>query len=359
MTRERYTLRTFPAGAPASGLTYFIKLHADDSTLATGTTDASGQVTYTPDLSPGPHYFTGTDTAPTPDSVRVVSSKTMGSGGSYSLGELPFALRALGTGVTRGYANACAVTYDGAGLDLDTNTGAMLALGIPAVIYTSVHQSVTNTRDATNPRQCYWVAEFTGVGQTNEGKVVLKDVCGTAAASPSLPALTQTEATWQLPLATFRLPNTGSTTLTQVTDVRTYLATRNPVLSDVKSRTDPASVATTTSTTLTNPTTLNTSLTLLSGVTYDINIRGFLTCKISAAPFEAQMSVYVGNPATPANVAPFIGTTSTGYIGLANAHNVTVVGTGAAVTCSMAIKVTGGTMSYTTGVLDVTAVPRT
>jgi hypothetical protein len=355
MTRERWTIRTFPAGAAASGIPYTVKLHADDSTLASGTTDASGQATYTPNLSPGPHYITATDTAPTPDSVRVMSSKSYGSGGAYSLAELPIILRALGTGVLRNYLNACAVTYDAAGLDLDTNTGGLMALGIPAVISSSIHQSVTTTRDVTNPKQCYWVAEFTGIGQTNEGKVELKDVCGTAAASPALPALTQTEATWQLPLATFRLPNSSSTTLTQLTDVRSYLLTRNPVLVAIAQRTNPATETTTTSTTGVDASSLNTSVTLVSGVTYDIEARGFLVCKISAAPFQAQMAVYIGSTST---MSDFISTTNTTYISLYNTHTLTVVGSGAAVSCAVRIKVTGGTMTYQVGQLEVTATPR-
>jgi hypothetical protein len=115
-------------------------------------------------------------------------------------------------------------------------------------------------------------------------------------------------------------------------------------------------VDTTTSTTGVSATTLATTLTLLNGVTYDINVRGSLTCKISAIPFQAQMSVYI---AGVGNLAPFIGTTSTTYINISNAHNLTMVGTGGLIGCGVYIKVTGGTMSYTTGVLDVTAVPRT
>lgn len=356
MTKDRWTARTYPAGAASSGLPYTVKLHLDNSTLGSGNTDASGQATYAPNLSPGPHYFTVTDTAPTPDSIRVISSQSYGSGGAFSLAELPLILRALGTGVVRNYLNTCAVTYDGAGLDLDTNTGTMLALGIPAVISTSIHQTISaGVRDATNPKQCYWCAVFTGPGQTEEGKVVLSEVCGTAAASPALPALTQTEALYQLPLATFRLPNTSSTTLTQVTDVRTYLQTRNPIVSSVVQRTDPTSEATTTSTTGADATSLTTTVTLISGVTYDISARAFLTCKISAAPSQAQVSVYINGTS---NIAGYVSSTSTSYLGLANAYALTMTGTGAAISCGVRIKVTGGTMTYATGLLEVTATPR-
>jgi hypothetical protein len=358
MTRERWTIRTYPAGAASSGIPYTVKLHLDDSTLASGNTDASGQATYTPNLSPGPHYITATDTAPTPDAVRVMSSKSYGSGGAYSLAELPIILRALGTGVLRNYLNTCAVTYDGAGLDLDTNTGAMLALGIPAVINTSVNTAISAAlRDATNPKQCYWCAVFTGIGQAEEGKVVLSPVCGTAAASPSLPALTQSETTYQFPLATFRLPNTGSTTLTQVTDVRAYLQTRNPTLSGIASRANPAIENTTTSTTGVDAITAvgSETVTLVNGVIYDIQARGFLVCKISAAPFQAQIAVYINGVG---NISGFISTTNTTYISLSNAHALTMVGTGAAITCGIRVKVTGGTMTYQAGQIEIVATPR-
>lgn len=354
MTRERYTLRTSPGGAAASGLGYTIKLHADDSPLDSGVTDGSGQALYVANLSPGPHYFTGTDTAPTPDAVRVVSSTTMGSGGSYSLAEVPYALRALGTGVVRNYLNTCAVSYDGAGLDLDTNTGSLLILGIPLSIASSMHQSVTATRDATNPKQCYWVVEVTGPGQTNEGKAVLKEVCGTAAASPALPSLTQTEATYQFPLATFRLPNTGSTTLTQLADVRAYLQTRNPVVTGLAQRTDPAVETTTTATGAgVSAATMSTTITLLSGVAYDIQVRTFLTVKISATNFQASVAARINGV-----VGTYSNTNSTSYVGLFSSYSATIIGTGAAIDVGTQLKVTGGTMTYTVGTCDIVATPR-
>lgn len=356
MTKEKWTIRTYPAGAASSGIPYTVKLHADDSPLAIGNTASDGSVTYAPSLSPGPHYITATDTAPTPDAVRVVSSKSSGGGGGYSLAEVPIVLRSLGNGVVRGYLNTCAVSYDGAGLDLDTNTGGMSVMGIPAVINASIHQSVTSTRDATNPKQCYWVAEFTGIGEAEEGKVVLKDVCGAAGASPSLPSLTQSESTYQFPLATFRLPNSSSTTLTQLTDVRTYLLARNPVVSSIVQRTDPTAEGTTTSSTGADATSLTTTVTLLNGVVYDLQANAFLTCKTSSVAFPAQMAVYLNGTG---NIGTYVSTNSTAYVGLGNALSLSgVTGTGAAVSCGVRIKIAGGTMTYSTGLLQVTAVPR-
>lgn len=359
--KNKITIRTYPGGGPATGISYAVKLHADDSSLASGTTDGAGQFDYNPNLSPGPFYWEATDTAPTPDAVRKGSSKSSGSGGAYSLAEIPHVLRALGPGVIRGLLNACAVTYDGAGLDLDTDTGAILSgQGIPAVIASAVHQSVTTTRDATNPKQCFWVAEFTGIGQIEEGKVVLKDVCGSPAASPSLPSLTQSDSMWQEPLATFRLPNTSSTTLTQLTDVRRYVLTRNPVVIAAARRTDPAISVNVTSTAGVDVTWTDGSpnVTLLNGVTYDLTACSTLLVKaaagqtISVAP---SLAALVGG-----SFATFVFTNvSSDYVSLTNVHNLSgLVGTGAAVVNSLGIKVSGGTGAYLTGSMLVVATPR-
>ena len=356
MTKAVHTIRTFPAGAAAATKPYTVKLHADDSTLQSGNTDANGQVSYAPNLSPGPFYITGTDATPDPDSVRVTSSKSTGSGGAYSLAELPLVLRAFGNGVIDGYLNELAVSYDAAGLDLDIATGAMIAKGIPAVVTTTFEHAVVTARDATNPKACYLVLEFTGVGETNEGKVVSKDVCGTAAASPSLPALTQTEATYQYPLATFTLPTTASTTLTNVVDVRTFVGQRNPVVSSVVRRTDPTSEATTTSTTGADATSLTTTVTLLNGVVYDLELRCFLMSKISSAGQTAQVAGYLNGTG---NISAYISSNATDFVGVANVHTLEgVTGSGAAISCGVRIKCSGGTMTYQAGYLMVKAVPR-
>jgi hypothetical protein len=362
MTKEKYTLRTYPGGAAATALAYTVKLHVDDSTLASSTTDSAGQASYAPNLSPGPHYFTGTDTAPTPDAVRVVSSKSTGSGGAYSLAEIPMALRVLGNGVIDGYLNELAITDPDSGSNLSYATGAALIKGIPAVVNTSGTYVISGdvSPDASNPKACYLVLELTGIGQTEEGKVVMKAVCGTAAASPSLPSLTQTEATYQYPLASFTYGTSGSSNanrVTSLTDLRTFLPGRNPVVSSIVRRTDPTSEATTTSTTGADATSLTTTVTLVSGVVYDLQARCFLLTKISDAAQTAQVAAYL---TSTSEISSYLTANSTSYVGLANAHSLgSVTGSGAAVSAGVRIKVSGGTMTYSVGMLEVIAVPRT
>jgi hypothetical protein len=348
------TLREYPAGTPSVGVDVVLYREIDDVEIDTVTTDADGRWSYTQNGHPGPWRWEADDG----DTVRVSSSQSYGSGGAYATYELVPALRVPGTGIIPGFGDELAVTYDGAGLDLDVATGGAVVQGIPAIWWSAAEHTVATARDASNPKQCYLVLEVTGAGEAEEGKVVLKDVCGAAAASPTLPSLTQTEATYQFPLATFRLPTTASTTLTQVTDARPAAAgTSNPVVSSVVRRTDPTSVATTTSTTGADATSLTTSLTLLDGVTYDLDARCFLVCKIGTAGQTAQLAIYLNGTS---NMSDYVANSATDYLGIGNAHTLgSVAGTGAAVNCGVRIKVSGGTMSYHVGYLLVTATPRT
>lgn len=357
MTKARGILRTYPAGAAATGLAISIKREVDDVEIATDTTDGSGVWDYSANGSPGPWYWGGTDTAPTPDALRAGSTIAYGGGGAYSLYELVYALRALGNGVISGYLNALAVTYDAAGLDLDVATGGAVVRGIPCIFAAVTDHTVATTRDATNTKACYLVVRVTGAGETEEGKTVIADTCGTAAASPALPALTQTEALYELPLATFILPTTASTTLTSVVDVRTYLMTRNPVVSAVARNTDPTVAANVTSTSGADVTWASGSpnVTLLNGVVYDLTVYSFLLVKAAAG-----QTISIA-PSLNADVATYISSNvSADYIGLANVHILAgVTGSGGAVTNVLKVKVSGGTGSILTGFMLVTAVPRT
>lgn len=353
-------IRTFPGGLPATGKAYTVKREADDSTLGSGTTDSDGQFTYTANLSPGPTYWTATDTSTDPNSVRKGSSISTGSGGAYSLAEVPIALRVLGNGVIRGYLNEMACTDPGTAKKISYGTGAAIVNGIPAVIYTAGDYTATTSTDATNTKACYLVLEVTGLGQAEEGKVVMKDVCGSAAASPSLPTLTQTEATYQFPLYTFILGVTGASnanSITTLTSVRTFASTNPTVLSGAR-REVPTAAVSVTSTTGSSVTWTDgsTSTTLLDGVTYDISAYATLLCRapsgqtISIAPFINGTS----------NVSTYISTNvSADYVLLSN-HSALpgVVGTGAAITNGLRVKVSSGTGSYLTGSILFTAVPR-
>ncbi len=353
------TIRSFPGGLAAGGLPYTVKLHLDDSTLASGTTTVAGQFEYSPNLHPGPHYWTATDAAADPDVIRVGSSKSAGSGGTYSFYELPILLRLLGTGVVPDYLNELAVTYDGAGLDLDVATGAANILGLPAVVAVETEHTVVTARDAANTKACYLVLEATGLGEAEEGKIVFKDVCGAAAASPSLPTLTQTDALYQFPLASFILPTSASTTLSTLVDLRAFVGPGggNPQVSNTARRSDPTSTTTTTSTTGADIASLTTTVTLLDGVVYDIEARAHVLVKAPVGQ-EVQVAVYIGDVAL---ISAYIGSeVSADYVGITNVHTLeNLTGDGGAETCGVRWRVdASGTATALTGVLLVIATPR-
>ena len=357
MTKAQGTFRTYPAGAAASGETVTIKKEADGSTITTDTTDANGQWQYSANGSVGPWYWEATNASVT----RAGSTKSYGSGGAYSLYELAYALRVLGDGVIEGYLDDLEVTYDGAGLDLDVAAGGAVGAGVPAIFYDATELTSVGTRDATHPKACYVVVEISPPGQSDEGRSEIKAVCGTAAASPSLPSLTNDETLRQIPLATYRLPNTSSTTLSNLADARAFLLdpaniTRNPIVSSVVRRTDPTSEATTTSTTGEDVTSLTTTVTLVSGVVYDLEARALLVCKISSSGQTVSIAPYLNGTS---NIATYISGNHTDYLALGNVHTLAgVTGSGAAVSCGLRIKVSGGTATYQAGYLLVRAVPR-
>lgn len=359
MSKNTIIVRTFPAGAAASGEAYSIKRESDNFELASGTTSAAGLITYAPNGSPGPWRWE----VDTGDTVRKGSSKHAGSGGSYSLAEIPVALRLMGKGVIDGYLNELAVTDPDSGTNLSVATGAVIANGIIAVWNTSATHAVATAQDATNPKACYLGVTITGAGEAEEGKAVLTDVCGAAAASPSLPSLTsiQTEASWFEPLATFTLGNSASSNandVTAVTDVRRYALTRNAQLAATAYRTDAVTPQTVTSTTGADVTwsSGSTGLTLASGIVYDLRAEVFLLVQ---APSGQTISIapYINGVG---NIATFVPSgISSGYVGLGVSYSLnSVTGAGAAITNGVRVKVSSGTGNVMTGSAIFTAVPR-
>jgi len=363
MTRNLVTIRTYPAGNPATAIPYELRSHAagPPPPFASGNTDANGQFAYQANLSPGPFFWKATDSGPTPPVVRQGSTRSCDSGGGFSLAEVPIGLRAMGqAGVVRNYLNGLLVSA-GAGINFNVATGAALLLGLPAVVYTAItNLACVSSRDATNPRACYVVVQARGAGDALEGEITLFDVCGAAAASPTLPnlAASQTEALWQEPLASFRLPPTGGgSVLTNVVDVRRYLLTKNPQVPLVARRLSQTPVTCSNTTTGDDVTwdDGSTALTLVNGVTYDVVSSVTLALK-AAAGQTISVAPYINGAA---NIAPFLGTTtSADFVTVTTTHTLAVVGTGAPMTCSARVKVNGGTGSYLTGTLLLTATPR-
>jgi hypothetical protein len=363
MTKTTVTMRTIPAGAPLAGAEYNIIRESDDVELDDGVTDADGQFTYSPNGSPGPWRWDTTDTSTTPETVRSGSTKSAGSGGSYSLYEVPIALRALGNGVIDGYLNELAVTDPDSGPNLAYATGAVLLRGIPGVWSTAGTYAVTDhvSQDATHPKACYLVIELTGMGEAAEGKMEMKAICGAAAASPSLPTPTTTEAAFQYPLYSFTLGNSASSNTDDIAtgslvDVRTFLGTLRPLLSSTVRRTDTVTPTTTISTTGEDVTSLTTALTLVNNVVYDLEAWGAVLVKAPASQ-TVSIAPYLNGTG---NIATYtVSSESADYTLLENAHSLAAVtGTGAAVSCGMRWKVSSGTGNALTGIFIAKATPR-
>ncbi len=315
----------------------------------------NGVWTVTTEGSPGPVYWEGTYDGKT----RRGSSKSVMPAGALQLGELPYVLQGLGDGVLSGVLNALAVSA-GTGLGLTIATGAALVKGVQFTNHTiSTNGLTADTAHATLPRIDTVVVEVGRLTRNDEGRAEMKLVAGTAAASPVAPALTQTNNTWQYPLADVRV-NAAATAITSVTDRRTYLLsgtiTRNPQVVAITRRTNTASVNLTTS--ATDIATLNVNPVLVSGVTYDIMVEASVLLGIGGSNCTVDMAPYIG---TTADIADYLGhNISNRDIAITNTHRkLGVVGAGVAVACGvLAKKSNSNSANYSTGIIVATCTPR-
>ena len=282
--RIKYGAQVVPGGALIASQPNIVTLTlADGSLFSTGaasllaSTDADGfwEYTWVPTgsaaagwiLNPPPMLWSLTYNGQT----RKGNTKAGGVVGSISLLELPELTQIYGEGVVAGaVAGDFAVTWDSAGTDLDIAAGYAIVRGV-GVTNPSSRELELADGDATHPRIDTVVLELVRAAGNTEGRVTLKVVAGTPAASPVAPTLTQNTTTWQYPLADARV-NAGATVVASVTDRRTYpavsqakTAAQMPVL-----RTAPGATALTT--TPTAIAALEHSITLASGVWYDIFI---------------------------------------------------------------------------------------
>jgi hypothetical protein len=356
--------RTLPGGSAVANQSNIIDvfLATNDSTLTADIdTDADGlwSWTYSPagsagagwTLNPGGIYWTGVYAGQT----RKGSSLASGMWGPNSIAELPILFSAFGDGVIAGALSGdFAVTYDGAGLDVDIAAGKALVDGI-LVTNPSSRELTIAAAHATLPRIDRIVLELTRTAGETYGKVVLKRLAGTPASSPSAPSLTDDADTLQVSLAQVRV-NAAATTVTSVTDERNYIltaVTNNATLISV-ARTAPG--ATALSTTGTTIAALQQSITLVSGVYYDISVDVELLVNGSNA--VAQIAGFIEGTS---NASDYLSAPAqSGTVALRNVHTRTVLGTGASISAGVLAKrsSTASTVNYYSGVATVMAVPR-
>jgi hypothetical protein len=207
----RGTYRLYPAGTAVSGADVHL-FDADDlvTPLTSTTTAADGTWTISEDFSPGKWFIQIDDSANGVE--RWMSSRDTVMHGPNSSYDINYVLASLGDGVCDNVGNEFATTA--LALDSTVQSGSALVKGIIA----SAAGSTVVAHDAhhaTLPRKDRIVIEVTRLGEVDEGKSELKIVKGTAAASPALPALTQSSSVWQYELYEVAVPATsGALTLT-------------------------------------------------------------------------------------------------------------------------------------------------
>lgn len=365
MTVIRQAAQVVPGGSLIASQPNIVSIwkHDGDALLSsTISTDAEGfwQYTYTPEgsnvtewiLNPGPLYWSLGYLG----KVRKGSSKAAAMVGANSLLELPEMMQTFGTDIVvqGAIAGDFAVTYDGAGLDLDVAAGYAIVRGV-GVKNPSTRKVTLGIADGALPRIDTVVLELTRTEGDTEGKVVLKAIAGTPNAAPVPPTLTQDANTWHFPLLDARV-NAGSVNINSTTERRVFQTSgyvKNPVVMPTPARSDTIVALTTTATSVAS---LAISPTLISGVWYDI---------------EVVVDLFVDGALAVAMIAPFInGTTNAaafisappqaGIITLRNAHTYSMQGTGAAISCGVLAKRSGteNIVYYYGGVATARAIPR-
>lgn len=201
MTKRRVTqyIRDPEDGTGVSGVDVAMKRHADNTTVASDTTDANGRADFDHDATgyPGPIYLTATSGGTT----RVVSGNVWGQlGGLIWPDDLPDVFQLLGIGVAPGIGSTLNAAATGSDTVITIAPGmAILKDGIPYV----QDGSVAVTLDGGSPsngRIDRIALRLTREEQAQQGVIQYVVIKGTAASDPVPPDLTQDSTTWDLPL---------------------------------------------------------------------------------------------------------------------------------------------------------------
>jgi hypothetical protein len=127
----------------------------------------------------------------------------------------------LSTGVLRGELNQFAVSADGSGMTVDVATGKAWIKG--QYVESDAAEALSiDAADPSNPRIDRVILRNTFGAPGAPGSIALAVLKGTAAGSPTAPALTQSAAVWEISLAQVRV-DAGAVVVAadKVTDERT------------------------------------------------------------------------------------------------------------------------------------------
>lgn len=223
-------------------------LDSTGGVVGSTTTDSTGRWEFLVDGHPtGPYTVRVSGSGSTKD----ISLLPEGMVGALSLGELPYALQALGDGVVPGELDACVPSlFNGPARQVRIGTGVVLINGYPIVLYDTPTFTLNNV-DGTY----YVVARAMSTGLT---RIAVTEAIYSDAA--------QTE------IALASLVIAGGV-LTSVTDLRTYvlegIKNRTPSLSAI-TRVASGTVSSPPNTTPSPFVAFDTNIVLTSGITYDI-----------------------------------------------------------------------------------------
>lgn len=311
--------------------------------------------------------------------TRVRESRAVGLVGATSMGDLPYALMALGNGVGYQVKNGLQVIDGGTGRTVRIRSGVALGAGI---IYNQFTDNMASPTFATNVNGNNWSRIDTVVVRcytpkhAEQGRAEIAILQGTAAASPVAPALTQvaTAGIWEEPLADVTLPQGfSSITIGQITDRRTFYPkpTTVPVVRDAKwdiKQNTSASGVGVTDTVGIAISDLSGSLVLDAGVTYDVLLLPVVVTVPGNTNQQLQIAPWFVSATQPTNMAQFIGSEPTNQadnqrIPVVNPFFVKgILGTGAAVNYGVQarrVSSGAGTPQFMQRTLVVIAVPRT
>ncbi len=267
-------VRRIVTGVGIANIAAYLRRHSDNVGLATEETDTDGFWTYEVAGSPGPLYAEFLVQGLT----RYRSTRSAPPAGPFVVGEANYVLRILGNGVVAGDGDGLAVTATG-GLSVEVASGLAVGYG---VIYRSTDATTLNlkTNNDGSSRTDRIVVECHPAGTATEGYAALAIVKGVA--GDGVPALTQTDTVYQIPIARVVVgKNVSSVASGDISDDRTWFLTgitqRNPAVVGIGRRTSTTIVTDNTNT----PVTVN--IILANGVQYDVRATGGVLCRRDTA----------------------------------------------------------------------------
>lgn len=384
-------VRTRPGATPVpAGTSVEFRTTQDDVVFQTVQATTGGVITLQADGFPG--ELKGTVTYPSSGGeTRTFETRVTGPSAGAQVGEIELLLNCFESGVVRNDRNALVVSKHATLMKVNVADGSAVVKGLfygqysnPLALDIPANSSGATRTDRVVVQVGRTGATFQAGNATFPRKYQTRVVYKTGSTTD-----TQTADVWEIPLAAVTVPNNATIANVTITDLRAFWETpnaagltREPKI-DTKRRKNEAP-ANITSSYVVSPTTagqnipeLSGSVTLDSGVVYDIEMHGTLWCRGNYASGDdpddkrIQIALYAGDDGAN-NVTLNAGTRARwdeaellyeGTYFPITTHYVrsNVVGTGAAVPYGMKVAISHASraQTYNDGTLLIIARPRT